>query len=152
MDVLIIFELSSALIVLIALCYGSWTDIHSRTSPKWIWNIVTPFAALSTFCWYVMVWYWNGFSAILPVVITSAIFSLFCFVMAHHRSGGDWRALFYISVLTPWFVVLTLILACLVGFVQVGIDWVRKSPVKSAWLVSITVAFVISVVAKVFIL
>jgi hypothetical protein len=153
MDNLTIIQLLSAGIVLVALSYSSWTDIHTRTAPKWIWAVVFPFALVTTSLWYISAWYWNGFIAVLPVFITSTILSLFCFWMAHRRgNGGDWRALYYIALLTPWFAPLTLVFACLVGFIQVGIDWFRKSPVKSAWMVSITLAFVISVMAKVFIL
>jgi hypothetical protein len=153
MDNLTILQILSAGIVLIALSYSSWMDIHTRTAPKWIWTIVMPFALVTTSIWYISAWYWNGLLAILPVFITTVILSLFCYWMAHRRgNGGDWRALYYISLLTPWFAPLTLLFACLVGFVQVSVDWFRKSPIKSAWMVSITIGFVLAVVAKVFIL
>jgi Flp pilus assembly protein protease CpaA len=153
MDNLLIIQLMSAVLVLVALSYSSWMDIHTRTAPKWIWSVVFPFALVTTLSWYISAWYWNGFNAILPVFLTSLILSLFCFWMAHRMgNGGDWRALYYVSLLTPWFAPLTLVFACLVGFVQVGVDWYRKSPIKSAWMVSITIGFVLSVVAKVFIL
>jgi hypothetical protein len=153
MDNLLIIQLLSAGIVLVALSYSSWTDIHTRKAPKWIWTIVFPFALVTTSLWYISAWYWNGFNAILPAFLTSVILSLFCFWMAHRRgNGGDWRALYYVSLLTPWFAPLTLVFACLVGFIQIGVDWYRKSPIKSAWMVSITIGFVLAIIAKVFIL
>jgi hypothetical protein len=153
MDNLHIIQILSAGLVLVALFYSSYTDIHTRKAPKWIWAIVFPFALVITSLWYISAWYWNGFIAVLPVFLTSAILSLFCWFMAHRmRNGGDWRALYYVSVLTPWFAPLTLIFACLVGLIQTGIDWYRESPVKSAWMVSITIGFIFSVIAKVFIL
>jgi Flp pilus assembly protein protease CpaA len=153
MDNLLIIQLSSAVLVLVALSYSSWTDIHTRTAPKWIWSVVFPFALVTTLSWYISAWYWNGFNAILPVFLTSLILSLFCFWMAHRMgNGGDWRGLYYVSLLTPWFAPLTLVFACLVGFIQIGVDWYRKSPIKSAWMVSITIGFVLAIIAKVFIL
>ena len=153
MDSLVIFELMSASVVLVALCYGAWSDVHTRTAPKWIWTVCSPFAAVTTLLWYGAMVYWNGLTAILSTFLVSLILSLFCFVMAHRMgNGGDWRALYHISILTPWFAPLTLILACVCGFVQVCIDHLRKSPIKSAWMVSITIGFVLSVIAKVFIL
>jgi hypothetical protein len=153
MDVISTIPLISATLVLFALSYGSWMDIHYRKFPKWIWSFVAPPAAITTLFWYGTTIYENGLNAILAPFLTSVILCLLCFIMAHRMgNGGDWRALFYISLLTPWFAPLTLILSCVFGIIQVTIDWLRKSPIKSAWTVSITLAFVVACITKVFML
>jgi hypothetical protein len=62
--------------------------------------------------------------------------------MAYRRgNGGDWRALFYICLFTPWIASTTLLLTGVFGCAQVFVDWLRGSKLKSALMVSITLAF-----------
>jgi hypothetical protein len=155
MDNLILLALISisAVTVFTALVYGLVMDIHTRTFPKWIWKYVLLPASVCTILWYIILYYQQGFAAVLPTFLTSVIFCTFCWVMAYKMgSGGDWRALFYISLLTPWFADTTLFLSCLYGILQVCIDKFRGSKLGSAWMVSITLAFITSVGTYLYIL
>lgn len=147
MDTIIIFPLISSTIVFFALGVGAYFDIRCRRSPKWVWTVSAPIALVFTLLWYIINFYWNGINAVLSVFILSMILCPFCMIMAYRRgNGGDWRALFYISLITPWLAPVTLLMSPLFGLVQVGVDWLRKSPVKSAWMVSITLAYFAAIV------
>ena len=144
MDSTEIFPILSFFIILIALGYGAWCDVQCRKSPKWIWADCFPFALFTTTAWYITL-YMKGIEAFLSVFVISIILCPFCMIMAFRRgNGGDWRALFYICLLTPWLAPVTLLSAGLIGLVQCGVDHLRKSPIKSAWMVSITLGFLMS--------
>ena len=65
----------------------------------------------------------NGFYELLFVLITGSIVcAVICLVIGYrYGSGGDWRAMAYISILTPWllpaFVVSTMIFSFIIAIV-----------------------------------
>lgn len=135
-------SVASSLVVLIILAYGAHSDVYTRKSPKWIWNAMFPIVGSTTLSWYIWNLYTNGLDSILTYLISSVIFSMFCLFMAYRRgNGGDWRALFYICLFTPWIASTTLLLTGVFGCAQVFVDWLRGSKLKSALMVSITLAF-----------
>jgi len=139
-----VIQFISYSMVLVALVYGAWNDIKTRTSPKWIWNLLTPFAGISTLIWYIADLDYGGVNAVLPVFLLSIILCAFSVVMGYRMgNGGDWRALFYISLLTPWITTSTITLSCILGLVQILVDKIRGSKIDSAWMISITLSFVI---------
>ena len=144
MDSADIFPILSFFIILIALGYGAWCDVKCRKAPKWIWTICTPFCLFTTTIWYIIL-YMKGIEAFLSVFVISIILCPFCWVMSYRMgNGGDWRAFFYISLFTPWLAPATLLGAGFIGLVQCLIDHLRKSPIDSAWMVSITLAYIVS--------
>jgi hypothetical protein len=136
------FILISYFSVFVALVHGSYYDIRFRKAPKWIWRFMGIPAALSTFLWYISQ---PDLTVVLPIIITSSVFAILSIIMAFKQgNGGDWRALFYVSILTPWVLPIVFLLSCGFGVIQVGIDKLCKSKQKSAWMISITLSFVVS--------
>jgi hypothetical protein len=145
MDNSTIFILISCVLVFIALVHGSINDIKNRKAPKWIWKVVGLPAAISTSLWYISEFYKTDLTVVLPIIITSTVFALLAVIMAFKQgNGGDWRALFYVSILTPWVLPTVFLLSCGFGIIQILIDKFCKSKQKSAWMISITLGFVIS--------
>jgi hypothetical protein len=67
-------------------------------------------------------------------------------------NGGDWRALFFVSLLTPWIAPLTIMCSAILGVIQVMIDTFRYGKeYSSAWMVSIAASFGIASLAYLFI-
>jgi Flp pilus assembly protein protease CpaA len=151
------FPAISLSIVLVALCMGVYTDITTRTCPRWIWSVCAPFAIISTICWYIQSLIIGASATVLPLFLSSVILCPFCMFMGYRMgNGGDWRSLFYISLATPWVSVMTLVLSCIVGLVQIGYYALRNRKLDTwrvtvPWMVSITIAFVISTFAYFFI-
>jgi hypothetical protein len=140
-----ILFLISGICVLIGLLHGAYYDIKIRKAPKQIWKFVAPISAISTILWYILEFQQTYLTVVVPLIITSSILSLATVIMGFKQgNGGDWRALFYVSILTPWVAPFTFVLSCVFGICQVGIDKIRKSPLKSAWLISITVGYFVS--------
>jgi hypothetical protein len=145
MDNISIFILISCFLVLIALVHGAENDVKIRKAPKWIWKLVALPAAFSTILWYITEFHQTYLTVVIPLIVTSCIFAVASVIMAFKQgNGGDWRALFYISILTPWVLPGVFLLACGFGVIQVIIDKLRNSKQGSAWMVSITLGFVVS--------
>lgn len=152
MSVLDLLALISAGIVSIALLHGAYWDIKTRTAPKEIWWKVLPFALFFTFLWYCLTFAQNGFNGVLGTFLISAILCPFTVFMGYRMgNGGDWRALFYIALLVPFYAVIAWLLAAVFGVLQVLIDKMRMTKLeyakrKTAWMISITVGFVLAIV------
>ena len=145
MDNLLLLPFISGFCVLIGLVYGSYYDIKYRISPKWIWKFIAPISLIFTILWYIGEFQQTRFTVIIPVIITSCVFILLSIIMAFKQgNGGDWRALFYISLLTPWVIISVFITSCVFGVLQIGIAKLRKIETPVPWMVGITLGFVIS--------
>jgi len=154
MDTPIIFASISALIVIVALSIGTYQDIKTRRSEIWVWRVTAPFAVIATLLWYGATLMYGDPVLALIAFGTSAILCPFCVYMGFRMgNGGDWRALFYISLLTPWLAPLAMICSAIFGFVQVTIDVIRfnRPDYNSPWMVAITAAFLVSLSAYIFI-
>ncbi len=152
MSVLDLLALISAGIVSVALLHGAYWDIKTRTAPKEIWWRVLPFALFFTFLWYCLTFAQNGLNGVLGTFLISMILCPVAMWMGYRMgSGGDWRALYFVALITPFFAPLTWLLAVVLGVLQVLLDKIRKAPQESAWMVSIALAFVCAILISSFV-
>ena len=153
-----VFALVSIATVLVALCIGAYTDIKTRTCPKWIWRVCSPIALISTIGWYIQSVLIGNLSAVMVAFTTSAILCPVCMFMGYRMgNGGDWRSLFFISLLTPWIALSTLFFSCVFGFLHALGEIYKHREIPGAWrvtipwMVGITLAFAVSSFAYIFI-
>lgn len=81
---------------------GAWSDYKTRTFPERYWVFPSRIAGFFLFVSYLLMiadgLYWQ--TALLVVCsVVAAVF--FAFMGYRFGSGGDWRALIYISLLAP---------------------------------------------------
>lgn len=148
-----IFVCISALTVFTSLILGAYEDIKTRRAPKWIWLSSAPIALVATLLWYYQTAVYIDASLAMEAFLTSVILCPFCMFMGFRRgNGGDWRSLFYVSLLTPWFAPVAILGAGLFGVLQIGTDYIRfGKDYKSPWMVSILAGFGMSILAYLFI-
>lgn len=135
-----IFTLISGLFVLPVLIAGAISDIRGRIFPKYYWKHPSVVAGISTTLMYLVLLYLGEYQIIFTFVVTSIVLSLvFYFIALRFGSGGDYRALWHIAILTPSLAVMTTILALAIGVAQVifGVAFNRSAP----WAVGIALAF-----------
>ena len=153
-----VYALTSIATVLVALTIGAYTDIKTRTCPRWIWQVFSPIAIASTLIWYIQSVLAGYQSAVIAAFITSAILCPICVFMGYRMgNGGDWRSLFFISLATPWVAISTLVLSCIFGGIHALIEIYTHRNITSAWkvtipwMVAIAIAFAVSSFTYIFI-
>ena len=102
MQLYFILATIAALCIVPTLIAGVWKDVKTRTFPSAYWSITGKVAGLFLVLSYLLMiadgLYWQ--TALLVVCsVVAAVF--FAFMGYRFGSGGDWRALIYISLLAP---------------------------------------------------
>jgi hypothetical protein len=103
---------------------GAISDIKTRTFPKAYWkgNILIP-AAVVMFQYMTMIqssqFYLIGLSA--GIALISWI--VCAFMGIRYGSGGDWRALMYIGIISPLLMLSTVVIALFAGAIMGILAW-----------------------------
>ena len=102
MQLYFILATIAALCIVPTLIAGARKDVKTRTFPSAYWNITGKVSGLFLILSYLLMiadgLYWQ--TALLVVCsVVAAVF--FAFMGYRFGSGGDWRALIYISLLAP---------------------------------------------------
>lgn len=141
-----------ALLVIPTLLFGAIEDWKYRTFSKQLWKIPRTITGIITIGMYLLLLVTGNIVTIITLLVTSGILALLFYVLAlRFGSGGDYRALIYLSLLTPSFAVLTIILSFIIGMVQ-GILTLLTEGTKGffkrkvPWAVGICSAYIITVV------
>lgn len=112
-----LFMIFAGLCLIPALICGALSDIRSRTFPSeyfdgWPVKIGGIITIITYMCMIAYGWYiWVGL-----LIALSLVASLFFYYMGlNFGSGGDWRALIYIALLCPAFIIQTVVFSLVVG-------------------------------------
>ena len=142
-----------ALLLILAACCmipiltaGAISDLKTRTFPKSYWkgNVLVP-AAFVMFQYLVMImageFYMIGLSII--IAITSGLSC--AFMGLRYGSGGDWRALMYIGIISPLLMLPTVVLSLIVGLVIVIFEYGMLP--KGTNPLKVTIPFAVAILA-----
>jgi len=107
----------SALFVLSALIPGALSDIKTRTFPAKYWEWPSRVAGVCTIMLYLTMISTGNLEYVAVIIALSIVATLACFFCGYRfGSGGDWRALAYIALLTPWLFLGCIFWSLLSGF------------------------------------
>lgn len=114
----IVFIIAAALCIIPSLVAGAIKDIKERRFPKEYWKWTPKIAGMFTFFAYLLIFMETGFYT--PA--TWLAFSIVCVMVFYAAgirfgSGGDWRALIYIALISPWLLPITVIGSLVAGFI-----------------------------------
>ncbi len=144
-----VFAVGASLLILPILVAGAVSDYKTRTFPKDYWNNrLAKFAIIFTSGMYVSLMISQDIVLIITYAITSVTFSvIFLFFAYRYGSGGDYRALWYIALISPALIVVTAVLAVAFGIINVITEFILHGTEgfeKVPWAVSILAAYVIA--------
>ena len=102
MQLYFILATIAALCIVPTLIAGVWKDVKTRTFPSAYWNITGKVSGLFLILSYLLM-IADGLYVQTEFLIIGSVLAayLFAFIGYRFTSGGDWRALIYISVLAP---------------------------------------------------
>jgi hypothetical protein len=145
MTIPFILSILAALCVIPILVAGAMSDIKTRTFPKEYWVCAIPAGVFTTmqYLWMIVdgqIWDVTG---LLGISIASII--IFLFMGLRFGSGGDWRALMYIGIISPVLIVQTCILSLFAG-VALALWYLGTVP-KGTKIISITIPFAVAILA-----
>jgi hypothetical protein len=139
-DVLVLI---SALCILPAVITGAATDWRKRKFPAFLWNWPSKISGIFTFLLYVYSLAYQQYVYAAGLAFISLVFFItFIYLERGMGSGGDYRALRYASVLLPTLIIQIIIVALLVGILQVILARVRHT--TAPWAIGICIAILIA--------
>ncbi len=119
MSIPFILSIIAALCILPTLVAGAISDVRSRTFPKAYWKYTAPTAGIVVFMQYLVMVSDRDYSTVGILLAISVALSLaFYFIGLRFGSGGDWRALIYISIISPALILTFWFFMMVVAFVQ----------------------------------
>ena len=144
MLVVFLLQIIAALCILPSLIYGAISDYKTRTFPKKYWNYTLKAAGVAVFIQYLTMLAFGDYATLGYYLIISILGFLFCWFMGlRYGSGGDWRALGYIALISPAILANTAILSLLAGAaLAVYVMGAEKSDVPHAFR---TVPFAVAI-------
>ena len=145
MSIPFLLSILAALCMLPILAAGAYSDIKTRTFPKSYWKYVGipgVFVALQYLVMAVEGLLWN----VIILLGISLVALGFCMFMGlRYGSGGDWRALMYIGIISPVFFVQACILSLIFGAI-IAVWILGMVPQGSNWKI-VSVPFAVAILA-----
>lgn len=136
--------LASALIILVPLVRGAISDIKTRTFPKEYWVLPSRAAGFFTVLTYLLLLMDKDYALILVMAVISIVFGSVLYILGMQcGSGGDYRALIYISILTPTLALVAVPMAAVYGIVLVL--GYRARGLSAPWAVGILAGFLTAI-------
>mgnify|MGYP007100140127 CR=1 FL=1 len=142
--------LISACMILPILVAGAIKDVQARLFPKSYWDTLTvKIAGTATLVLYLML----VASGMWQVAVTMFGISVFMCLVFYYMglrfgSGGDYRALMYVSFFCPQMILVTTVFSVVLGVIQVIMTRVfSEKPVP--WAVSILLAFISTMIVDI---
>lgn len=119
----------SALCLMPILVKGAISDIKTRRFPKAYWDsLLVNLGGIITIIFYLYAiaeGYW--FTVTLLLILSASCMLLFNYLGLAFGSGGDWRALIYISAVCPFFIVQTVLFSLLASLPMVVYETLKQS-------------------------
>jgi hypothetical protein len=145
MSIPFIISLLASICLIPVLYAGARSDVKTRTFPKDYWVYAFP-AGIFTIMQYTWMIFDGDIWEVTGLIGISIAFSLFfVFMGLRFGSGGDWRALMYIALISPALIIQTCILSLIAGAVLV-FWYIGVSP-KGTDLRVITIPFAVAILA-----
>jgi hypothetical protein len=127
MELTTVIAIAASLVIIPSLIAGAYSDYKTRTFPKEYWRWTAPVGGFVTIFLYLIMIADGLWMIPMFLIIISVVVSIVCYYMGlNFGSGGDWRALIYISLITPWLIVATVVASVIVGGVLAIFSLVRK--------------------------
>jgi hypothetical protein len=145
MTIPFMISIVAALCTIPVLFAGAMSDIKTRTFPKEYWTYAIPAGVfvVMQYTWMILdglIWDVTG---LLGISIASIL--VFSFMGLRFGSGGDWRALMYIGMISPALIIQTCILSLFAG-VALALWYLGITP-KGTRVISITIPFAVAILA-----
>jgi len=157
MSIPFLLSILAAVCVIPILIAGAYSDIKTRTFPKAYWKYIGIPGVFVALQYLVMVGEGLFWDVIILLGISLVTMGFCMFMGLRFGSGGDWRALMYIGIISPAFFVTTGVLSLIfgagiavwvLGMVPKGTDWKTVDvPFSVAICAGYVSAVVIAVVA-----
>lgn len=157
MSIPFLLSILAAVCVIPILIAGAYSDIKTRTFPKAYWKYIGIPGVFVALQYLVMAGEGLFWDVIILLGISLVTMGFCMFMGLRFGSGGDWRALMYIGIISPAFFVTTGVLSLIfgagiavwvLGMVPKGTDWKTVDvPFSVAICAGYVSAVVIAVVA-----
>ena len=121
MSIPFILSILAAILIIPILIRGAIEDINTRTFPASFWktpqHLVEIAGALVLTQYIIMVCIGDWITVATLVLISVVLSLIFLFIGLNFGSGGDWRAMIYIALLSPALILTTCLASLACGFI-----------------------------------